>query len=49
MIEIYTDGSCLTNPGNGGWAAIINDDGKIKKISGSEKNKIGRASCRERV
>ena len=38
MIEIYTDGSCLTNPGNGGWAAIINDDGKIKKISGSEKN-----------
>ena len=38
MIEIYTDGSCLTNPGNGGWAAIINEDGKIKKISGSEKN-----------
>ena len=38
MIEIYTDGSCLTNPGNGGWAAIIKDDGKIKKISGSEKN-----------
>ena len=23
MIEIYTDGSCLENPGNGGWAAII--------------------------
>ena len=38
MVEIYTDGSCLTNPGNGGWAAIINDNGKIKKISGSEKN-----------
>ena len=38
MIEIYTDGSCLENPGNGGWAAIINDDGKIQKISGSEKN-----------
>ena len=38
MIEIYTDGSCLTNPGNGGWAAIINKDGKISKISGSEKN-----------
>ena len=38
MILIYTDGSCLTNPGNGGWAAIINEDGKIKKISGSEKN-----------
>ena len=23
MIKIYTDGSCLKNPGNGGWAAII--------------------------
>lgn len=38
MIEIYTDGSCLTNPGNGGWAAIINKNGEITKISGSEKN-----------
>ena len=27
MIKIYTDGSCLNNPGNGGWAAIINNDG----------------------
>ena len=31
MIEIYTDGSCLENPGNGGWAAIINDEWKYKK------------------
>ena len=38
MIKIYTDGSCLKNPGNGGWAAIINDNENIKKISGSEKN-----------
>ena len=38
MIKIYTDGSCLNNPGNGGWAAIINDSGKILKITGSEKN-----------
>ena len=38
MIEIYTDGSCLENPGNGGWAAIINVNGEIKKISGNEKN-----------
>ena len=29
MIIIYTDGSCLTNPGKGGWAAIINDEKKI--------------------
>ena len=38
MIKIYTDGSCLKNPGNGGWAAIINDDGDIKRVSGGEKN-----------
>ena len=38
MIKIYTDGSCLSNPGNGGWAAIINIEGKIKKISGNERN-----------
>jgi ribonuclease HI len=38
MIKIYTDGSCLTNPGDGGWAAIINIDGEIKKINGNEKN-----------
>ena len=38
MIKIYTDGSCLKNPGNGGWAAIINEDGDIKRVSGSEKN-----------
>ena len=38
MIKIYTDGSCLENPGNGGWAAIINDNGNIKRISGKEKN-----------
>ena len=38
MIEIYTDGSCLENPGNGGWAAIINNSGDIKRISGNEKN-----------
>ena len=38
MIKIYTDGSCLKNPGNGGWAAIINDNENIKNISGSEKN-----------
>ena len=38
MIKIYTDGSCLENPGKGGWAVIINDNGNIKKINGSEKN-----------
>ena len=38
MIKIYTDGSCLDNPGNGGWAAIIIDDGKKTYIKGSKKN-----------
>ena len=38
MIEIYTDGSCLEKPGNGGWAAIIKINENKKKISGSEKN-----------
>ena len=38
MIKIYTDGSCLNNPGNGGWAAIININSEIKRISGSVKN-----------
>ena len=38
MIKIYTDGSCLKNPGNGGWAAIINVNNEIKEISGSVKD-----------
>ena len=38
MIKIYTDGSCLGNPGNGGWAAIIIIDKKKIQIKGSKKN-----------
>jgi len=38
MIKIYTDGSCLENPGNGGWAAIIIDDEKKIQIKGNKKN-----------
>ena len=38
MIKVYTDGSCLENPGKGGWAAIIiNDSGRIE-IKGSKEN-----------
>ena len=37
--KIYTDGACTGNPGPGGWAAVIFDQGnKQKNISGSEKN-----------
>jgi len=28
MIKIYTDGSCIGNPGKGGWAAIILENKK---------------------
>ena len=38
MIKIYTDGSCLKNPGAGGWAAIIIRDDESKEISGSERD-----------
>ena len=38
MIKIYTDGSCLENPGNGGWAAIIINNGQKTNIKGSKKN-----------
>ena len=38
MIKIYTDGSCLGNPGSGGWAAIIFMNGKKITIKGSKKN-----------
>lgn len=38
LIEIYTDGSCLGNPGPGGWGVIILHNGKDVKISGHEKD-----------
>ena len=38
MIKIYTDGSCIDNPGQGGWAAIILDEGKKTEIKGSKKD-----------
>ena len=37
-VEIYTDGSCLGNPGPGGWAAVLLHPQKTKKISGGFKN-----------
>ena len=38
MIKIYTDGSCMGNPGNGGWAAIIFMNNKKIAITGNKKN-----------
>ncbi|MBT4917585.1 ribonuclease HI [Candidatus Peregrinibacteria bacterium] len=37
-IEIYTDGSCIGNPGPGGWGAVIFIDGKEIELSGSEED-----------
>ena len=34
MYEVYTDGSCLGNPGRGGWAAISKDF----KLCGAQPN-----------
>lgn len=34
QVTIHTDGSCLGNPGPGGWAAILECDGKRKELSG---------------
>ena len=38
MIKIYTDGSCIGNPGKGGWAAIIIINDKKTQITGSQEN-----------
>ncbi len=37
MIEIFTDGACLGNPGRGGWAAIILRDGYTQEMCGRER------------
>ena len=38
MIDIYTDGSCLGNPGPGGWGAIVVNNGAKRVLSGSDPN-----------
>jgi ribonuclease HI len=35
-VTIHTDGSCLGNPGPGGWAAILEFKGKTLEVSGGE-------------
>jgi len=36
QVEIYTDGSCLNNPGPGGWGAILCWNGVEKELSGGD-------------
>ena len=38
MIKVYTDGSCLGNPGNGGWAFVIINEKDICYRAGFERN-----------
>jgi len=38
QITVYTDGSCLGNPGPGGWAAILLHGDDRKEIAGGEKD-----------
>ncbi len=35
-VIVYTDGACSGNPGPGGWAALIIDDGHERELSGGE-------------
>jgi len=37
-VQIYTDGACSGNPGPGGWAAILIDDGNEIELSGGESH-----------
>ena len=38
IIKIYTDGGCTGNPGPGGWAAVILEDGQDpRELSGSDE------------
>ncbi|MCX7740154.1 MAG: ribonuclease HI [Meiothermus sp.] len=36
LVELYTDGACLGNPGPGGWAALLRYQGHEKLISGNQ-------------
>jgi len=38
QINLYSDGSCLGNPGAGGWGAILEYKGKEKELSGACEN-----------
>ena len=36
LVEVFTDGACLGNPGPGGWGAILRWRGEEKELSGGE-------------
>ena len=37
-VDIYTDGACRGNPGNGGWGAVLVYEGREKELSGGDRN-----------
>jgi ribonuclease HI len=37
-LTVYTDGACSGNPGPGGWAAILIEDGAERVVSGAESH-----------
>lgn len=37
-VDIYTDGACSGNPGDGGYCAILSYNGREKVVSGYEEN-----------
>ena len=38
MLKIWTDGSCLGNPGPGGWAFVATDGKNVAERAGGEPN-----------
>jgi ribonuclease HI len=36
MVELFTDGACLGNPGPGGWAALLRFKDTEKELAGGE-------------
>jgi len=36
VVEVFTDGACLGNPGPGGWAALLRWRGSEKLLAGGE-------------
>ena len=37
-VNIYTDGACRGNPGDGGWGVLIEYENISKEYFGGEKN-----------
>ena len=38
MIEVFTDGACLGNPGPGGWGVLIIENGERRELNGGAED-----------